>query len=163
MIDRARHMDNCSPVRQVQYSQEMGAAAVVFANDACFSFIQGCRSYAKAFINYNGSDGFRNEMSIPALLIYKEDVGAIKRELENAEKVVVSICFTIPTPSRRVAHDLWTAPADASSTGFFADFVWAASALGDRADFTPHVVVNRCPWGRPVIGATVTPTLRMNS
>jgi len=66
---------------------------------------------------------------------------AVKAELRANHMVQVEMTWALPSPDDRVEYDLWTTPSDLVSRDFQKSFKDVATALGDRAYFTPHMYI----------------------
>lgn len=53
--------------------------------------------------------------------------------------VRMKMSWALPRPDDRVEYSLWTTPGEAVSAPFLEEFEHAASALGEHAQFTPHM------------------------
>lgn len=144
MVPRPSHMDDCPIEDQVRRAQDIGALAVLTVNDRCSSFNTACRIEAKEFASKTQRTVY-TDVSIPAVLMYKEDADAIKMELQKSQEVVVLLSIALPPQTEQVEFDIWTTPLDHDASIFLKEFEIAVNLLEDKVLFTPHMIVNRCP------------------
>ena len=142
MVDRG----NCTFVSKVRNAQRSGAAGVIIADNTCLckhskecvpDAGQECESKEPLM----SDDGSGADISIPSVLMYKEDVDPIKAELKSNHNVRVEMAWSLPAPDARVEYDLWTTPTDLISQSFQQQFKEAAVSLGKHAYFTPHMYI----------------------
>eukprot|EP00548_Thalassiothrix_antarctica_P007922 CAMPEP_0194139788 /NCGR_PEP_ID=MMETSP0152-20130528/9393_1 /TAXON_ID=1049557 /ORGANISM="Thalassiothrix antarctica, Strain L6-D1" /LENGTH=384 /DNA_ID=CAMNT_0038837747 /DNA_START=81 /DNA_END=1232 /DNA_ORIENTATION=+ len=88
-----------------------------------------------------GDNGSGSDITIPSFLMFKQDADLIKAELIENHMVRLEMAWPLPNPDVRVEYELWTTPTDAIGRGFELQFKSAATALGNRAYFTPHMSV----------------------
>jgi len=86
-------------------------------------------------------DGSGSDISIPSFLMFKEDADPIKAALKQNKVVRMEMAWALPSTDRRVEYDLFTTPTDQISRSFLDQFKVAATALEERAKFTPHMYI----------------------
>jgi hypothetical protein len=141
LVDRG----DCKFVMKVRNAQRAGAAAVLIADNVCMCSYgrqctpdvenQACETQEPIMAD----DGSGSDISIPSLLIFKQDADPIKQTLRANTPVRVEMSFSVPSASGIVNYELWTTPADVTSQPIEKNFKAAAIALGDKARFTPRV------------------------
>jgi hypothetical protein len=136
-------MDDCAVEEQVRRAQDISALAVLIVNERCSSFNTACHIEAREFASR--SQRVSSDVSIPAVLIYKEDGDAIKLALEESQEVVALLGIALPAQTDQVELDIWTTPLDPDAAVFLEAFEVVNNLLEDRLFFTPHMIVNRCP------------------
>jgi len=146
MIERG----GCSFVQKARNAQKAGAAGVVFADDMCTceDLENGtCHEEEQNGMDMDceerepimADDGSGADVTIPSLLLYKQDADDIKKELLQNHMVRLEMAWSLPSTDTIVSYDLWTTPTEALSKQFQKQFRAAAEALGEHAHFTPHM------------------------
>ena len=131
---------------QVRNAQKAGAIAVVLADNSCYCFDEECASAKGAKScemnepNLLDDDDDRGgeEITIPTMLIFRNDVNAIKDIVRRRQTVEIEMSWPLPETAD---YQLWTVPTDLQSKDFVSTFKTVAVALGDGAHFTPHMFV----------------------
>lgn len=142
MVDRG----GCTFVTKVRNAQRSGAAGVVIADNSCLCTV-GDECYSEPGVDCEqrepimADDGSGSDITIPAFLMFKQDADVLKAELRSNTMLQIEMAWSLPSPDDRVEYDLWTMPTDLVSRDFLRTFKDAATALGDRAYFTPHMYV----------------------
>jgi hypothetical protein len=141
MIDRG----GCSFVTKVRNAQYTGAVAVVIADNKCL-----CDRSDTCTPNKDEScelreplmadDGSTEDITIPSILLFKEDADVIKDTLVKNKVVRMDISWPVPEPNNTVSYELWFTPTD-PITDFLNNFDVAAAAFGKRLSFTPHMYI----------------------
>jgi PA domain len=143
MVDRG----NCTFVQKVRNAQRAGAAAVLIADNTCLCAAPECvmnptQVACQTLQPIMADDGTGANITIPSLLIMKQDADAIRKEIQDKNQPVrVEMSFRIPTPSANVEYDLWTTASDDASDAFVKTFDSAAIALKGKAKFTPQMFI----------------------
>lgn len=142
MIDRG----DCSFVQKARNAQKAGAAGVVFADNRCT-----CEDLEKGVCQMSAQeecetrepimadDGSGADITIPSLLMYKEDSDVIKFELTQNHNVRLEMAWSLPSTDPIVQFDLWTTPTEQISKEFQQSWRPAVEALQGRVKFTPHM------------------------
>lgn len=141
MVDRG----DCTFVKKVRNAQKLGAAAVIIADstclcgagDACKSDADDCETKEPIMAD----DGSGADITIPSFLMFKQDADPIKEKLVQNTIVRMSMSWALPRPDDRVEYDLWTTPKDKVSRPLQQNFREVAKALGQHAQFTPHMYI----------------------
>jgi hypothetical protein len=148
VVDRG----DCTFVTKARIAQLMhGAAGVLVADNRCecsaadcISDVQPCQPVSPRM----NDDGTGSDVTIPSLLLKKQDADAIKDALRGGEAVQMEVTFDVPSSlDQQVEYELWMNPLDNSNDGhgqeLFEDRNWkqAAVKLGDKATFTPRSLV----------------------
>jgi len=133
MVDRG----NCTFVKKVKHLQNAGAIAAIIVDNK-----------DEALTPYMADDHSGASISIPSLLIHKNDGLKFKKELaklsassssiQQTKNVLVKFSWNLPHPDNRVEWDLWTSSNSATSDAFKAKFGPVAAALGDSTLMEPH-------------------------
>jgi len=142
MVDRG----GCTFVQKVRNAQHAGAAAVIIADNMC-----QCQHEKVCTPNPNtmcekhepimADDGSGNDITIPSVLLFKQDADPLKKALLNHKSVRMELSWSLPNPDDHVEWDLWTSPTDFVSKRFKNEFKTAVLALGPSASFTPHMYI----------------------
>lgn len=95
-------------------------------------------------------DGFGHDISIPTIMISKEDGKNILQYLDSEKlddrfSVALSFHFDMPNPDDTVEYELWMSAMDEKSYEFIANFNEKRKVLGSAAAFTPHYALWFCP------------------
>jgi hypothetical protein len=143
MVDRGA----CTFVNKVRNAQHAGAAAVVIADTTCL-----CTA-GEACVNEDGmagcetkepvmaDDGSGSDITIPSFLMFKQDADPIKEAIKKNTVVRMELSWALPRPDAKVEYSLWTTPKDPVSYSLLKTFREVARALGDHAQFTPHMYI----------------------
>jgi len=142
MVDRGA----CTFVQKVRNAQHSGAAAVIIADNVC-----QCK-HSKICTLDKGTeceqreplmadDGSGNDITIPTMLMFKQDGDKIKAELNQNKPVRVEMSWSVPNPDNHVEYDLWSTVTDDKSMQFQIMWLKAQKALGNTAAFTPHYYI----------------------
>ncbi len=134
----------CSFVAKVRNAQHAGAVAVVIADNVCqCKHEKVCTPAADTECEKHepimADDGSGDDITIPSVLMFKQDADPIKHTLKQNKNVMLELSWSLPNPDDHVEWDLWTSPTDFLSTEFIQDFRPAALALASRVTFTPHM------------------------
>lgn len=86
-------------------------------------------------------DGSGADISIPSMLIYKNDGDLFKKTLMANTHMQVELTWSLPSPDDRVEYDIWTTPTDVVSKDFLESFKRISISLDHRAYFTPHMYI----------------------
>lgn len=129
---------------KVRQAQWVGASAVVVADTMCLCSDSDCVPTAadkpcEVFPPALADDGSGGDISIRAILLAKQDADNLKRALKSNQDVTMNLEWLPPAPDHSVHYDLFTLPSDETSYFFLSSFKIAVSALGDRAQFKPHM------------------------
>ena len=147
MVDRG----DCHFVAKVRRAQHLGAAAVVVADNTCLcedvnaspprcvpsEEFPACQPDEPIMAD----DGSGNDITVPSVLIQKQDAEAIRLRMEQGAGVMVKIEWSLPAPDDRVEWELWSSAADMASHEFKAQFADVERALGRNAYFEPFYFV----------------------
>ncbi len=142
LVDRG----GCSFVQKVRNAQHAGAAAVVIADNTCqCSHEKVCTPEANTQCEQHepimADDGSGYDITIPSVLIFKQDADPLKESLLHKKSVRMELTWSLPNPDDHVEWDLWTSPTDYVSAEFKHEFKSAIEAFGERASFTPHMYI----------------------
>jgi len=141
MIDRG----GCSFVTKVRNAQYTGAVAVVIADNKCVcdrsdtctpNKDESCELHEPLMAD----DGSTEDITVPSILLFKEDADVIKDTLNQNKIVRMDISWPVPEPNNTVSYELWFTPTD-PITDFLNNFDVAAAAFGNRLSFTPHMYI----------------------
>ena len=142
MVDRG----DCTFVKKTRNAQKLGAAAVIIADNTCLCAAgDTCVSTGDSFCEVNepimADDGSGADVTIPAFLMFKQDADPIKDTLKSDQIVRMKMSWALPRPDARVEYSLWTTPKEPISQPFQKEFRPVAEALGEHAQFTPHMYI----------------------
>ncbi|GMH99026.1 hypothetical protein TrST_g8310 [Triparma strigata] len=167
MVDRGE----CTFVHKVRRAQQAGASAVIIADNSCMCDKQDqseghggtcqhnsgqctCTSEVpcESFFPIMADDGSGGDITIPSLLLYKQDADVIISQLKSNTIVQVQLTWNLPAPDDRVEWDLWSNPTEPISSNFQKSFRPAVESLGSSQFFTPHFYIydgvsNNCHTG----------------
>jgi hypothetical protein len=134
----------CTFVQKVRNGQHAGAVAVVIADNACqCKHDKVCTPDANTECEKHepimADDGSGFDVTIPSVLLFKQDADPIKEALTHNKNVMLELGWSMPSPDDHVEWDLWTSPTDFVSLNFIEEFKSAARALVSRVTFTPHM------------------------
>lgn len=140
MVDRG----GCTFVQKVRNGQHAGAVAVVIADNVCqCKHDKVCTPLPDTQCEKHepimADDGSGDDITIPSILLFKQDADPIKDSLTHNKNVMLELTWSLPNPDDHVEWDLWTSPTDFLSLEFVRDFRPAALALASRVTFTPHM------------------------
>lgn len=132
------------PLPQVRNAQRVGAAGVLIADNTCLCSDSNCVSdlECEATEPIMADDGSGADISIPSMLIDKNDGDLFKKTLMANTQMQVELIWSLPTPDDRVEYDIWTVPSDTVSKEFLESFKKICIALDHRAFFTPHFYIH---------------------
>jgi hypothetical protein len=141
MMDRG----GCSFVTKVRNAQYVGAVAAVIADNKCLCDRKDtCTPLPDDECELReplmADDGSTEDITIPSVLLFKEDADVIKDTLLKNKVVRMEMSWPVPEPNNTVHYELWFTPTD-PITDFLNNFDVAAAALGKRASFTPHMYI----------------------
>ena len=127
MVDRG----GCTFVQKVRNAQNLGATAVVIADNTCQCNHDMCKSEAgvgcELYPPIMADDGSGSDIDIHSFLMFKQGADVIKDQLRGGEEVVMEISWTnLPK-----TLELWVSPFDAASRQFLLDFKPYAQGFGD--------------------------------
>jgi hypothetical protein len=149
MVDRG----GCTFVQKVRNAQHAGAAAVIIADNKCQCVHEKtCTPDADPNADDGealcekkepimADDGSGLDITIPSVLLFKQDADPIKDALIQKHTVRIELTWSLPNPNGLVEWDLWTSPTDKVSKQFKNEFKTAVEAFGDSAKFTPHMYI----------------------
>jgi hypothetical protein len=134
----------CTFVQKVRNAQHAGAVAVVIADNVCqCKHDKVCTPAANTECEKHepimADDGSGYDITIPSILMFKQDADPIKESLTHKKNVMLELSWSLPNPDDHVEWELWTSPTDDTSLDFKNEFREAAAALASRASFTPHM------------------------
>jgi hypothetical protein len=141
LIDRG----GCSFVQKVRNAQHSGAAAVIIADSQCQCKAKDictsepgmdCEDHEPIMAD----DGSGYDITIPSVLLFKQDADPIKAVLTAGQAVRAELAWPLPHDDH-VEYELWSSPTDWASREFKLQFKEAAMALGNQASFTPHFYI----------------------
>lgn len=142
MVDRG----SCTFVKKARNAQDSGAAAILIADNTCqcknldvCTLDEGttCKGYG-AFMS---DDGSGTDITIAAMLMFKQDADPIKDALKKGTTVRVKMSWPVPNPNDHVELDLWTRLPDADSTDFQIMWMGVQRRFGGTVAFTPHYYI----------------------
>lgn len=133
----------CTFVQKVRNAQHAGASAVVIADNICqCKHDKICTPDPNTECEQHepimADDGSGYDITIPSILLFKQDADPIKDALIKNNNVMLELGWSLPNPDDHVEWDLWTSPTDYVSLDFKNEFRDAAAALTSRVTFTPH-------------------------
>jgi len=136
----------CTFVKKVRNAQRSGAAGVIIADNTCLCSDSECvadsgNPTCETSEPIMADDGSGSDISIPSFLMFKRDADRMKDVLMQNQPIQLEMSWSLPTPDDRVEYDLWSVPTDVVSKPFLQNFKPLATALGDRAFFTPHMYI----------------------
>lgn len=136
----------CTFVQKVREGQRAGAVAVVIADNKCqCKHDHVCTpdpdTECEKHEPIMADDGSGYDITIPSVLMFKQDADPIKEALVKNKGVMLELSWSVPNPDDHVEWDLWTSPTDYVSMDFKNDFRDAAMALTSRVTFTPHMYI----------------------
>jgi len=139
MVDRGE----CPFVKKVRNAQHSGAMAVIIADNICQCKHKDiCKMHDEAMCEQRepmmADDGSGTDITIPAMLMFKQDADRIKAELNKKHPVRMTMAWSVPNPDDHVEYDLWSTISDDKAKEFQIMWLDAQRRLGDRATFTPH-------------------------
>jgi hypothetical protein len=142
LVDRGE----CTFVQKVRNAQHAGAAAVIIADNTCqCKHEKVCTPDPGQICEERepimADDGSGYDITIPSVLLFKQDADPIKAALMHGQPVRMELSWSLPNPDNHVEWDLWTSPTDYVSSQFKLEFKEAAVALGASATFTPHMYI----------------------
>lgn len=142
LVDRG----GCTFVQKVRNAQHAGAAAVIIADNACqCKHDKICTPEPNTLCEKHepimADDGSGYDITIPSVLLFKQDADPIKDALLNKHTVRIELGWSLPNPDDHVDWDLWTSPTDYVSSTFKNEFKDAVEALGTSATLTPHMYI----------------------
>jgi hypothetical protein len=143
IVDRG----DCTFVKKVRNAQRSGAAGVIIADSTCLCDAgsdcvpddedEMCESKEPIMAD----DGSGADVTIPSFLMFKQGADPVKKELKENNIVRMEMAWALPRPDSRVEYELWTTPKDLVSQPLQRTFREVAVALGDHAQFTPHMYI----------------------
>lgn len=140
MVDRG----GCTFVKKARNAQKSGASAVLVADKLCLCSHEDCQGHSKEANVCEDKeprmkdDGSSSDITIPSLLIFKEDADPIKETLMKNQDVTISLSFAVSKEGSRVQYGLWTIPSSFRTNNLLSSFGPTARHLGEHASFTPH-------------------------
>ena len=141
LVDRG----GCSSVEKVRNAQRDNATAVLIADNTCLCSIEGscaAEEECEAVEPTMDDDGTGVDINIPAALLFKPDADRLRQELVSGTMISMTLSFLVPKATNGPTHyTLWTTPDDIMSHQFLATFYDAAIGFGDKAHFTPRMLV----------------------
>jgi len=127
LLDRG----NCTFVTKVRNSENVGAGAVIIANN-----LDDSRP-----LPYMADDGTGQALTIPSMIIRKGVGIDIKKQMENDTLVVVTMSWDMPADDGRVEWEFWTSSNDEVGLPFKKEFKQVVEVLGDSALFIPRYYI----------------------
>jgi len=142
MVDRG----GCTFVQKVRNAQHSGAVAVIIADNTCQCKHQDiCTLDAGTQCEEReplmADDGSGTDITVPTMLMFKQDADPIKAKLDEGSMVRVEMSWSVPNPDDHVEYDLWSTVTDDKSSTFQMMWLDAMVALGQSAAFTPHYYI----------------------
>ena len=142
LVDRG----GCTFVQKVRNAQHAGAAAVIIADSKCqCKHEKICTPEAETECELHepimADDGSGYDITIPSVLLFKQDADPIKSFLKKKKTVRMELSWSLPNPDAHVEWDLWTSPTDYVSANFKNEFKAAVEAFGESATMTPHMYI----------------------
>ena len=142
LVDRG----GCTFVQKVRNAQHAGAAAVIIADNACqCKHEKVCTPETNTVCEKHepimADDGSGYDITIPSVLLFKQDADPIKEALIHKHTVRMELGWSRSNPDGHVEWDLWTSPTDYVSSQFKIEFKEAVVALGTAATMTPHMYI----------------------
>lgn len=142
LVDRG----GCTFVQKVRNAQHAGAAAVIIADSKCqCKHDKVCTPEAETECELHepimADDGSGYDITIPSVLLFKQDADPIKSFLKRKKTVRMELTWSLPNPDAHVEWDLWTSPTDYVSANFKNEFKAAVEAFGESASMTPHMYI----------------------
>lgn len=140
MVDRG----HCTFVQKVRNAQHSGAMAVIIADNTCQCKHQTtCELERGEKCEENepimANDGSGNDITIPSMLMFKQDADPVKAALHKGDAVRAELAWSVPNPDDHVEYELWTSPSDFTMAEFNTQWIDAAMELDSTATFTPHM------------------------
>lgn len=140
MIDRG----GCTVIQKVRNAERAGAAAVIIADNFCQCKLEHlCKSEPGIDCEDRepvmADDGAGSDVSIPSMLMLKQDADSLKAALFVGKPVRMEFRWSPPTPVDTVTYQFWTTPADTTSEHLQLEFKEAALALKGNAKFSPRM------------------------
>lgn len=142
MVDRGE----CTFVKKVRNAQHSGAMAVLIADNLC-----QCKHKDICTMEEGTScedreplmadDGSGSDITIPTMLMFKQDSDRIKAELEKKKPVRMTMAWSVPNPDDHVEYDLWSTVTDEKAIDFQVMWLDAQQRLGKKATFSPHYYI----------------------
>ena len=129
----------CHFVTKTHYAQLIGAKLVLIMDNRE-------KNEEKILMVYNG---FGSDISIPTIMISKEDGRNIYQYLEsnkNNEKdpIVLSFHFEMPNPDDTVEYEFWMTSMNVKSFEFLKSFQPFQKMFRGNTTFTPHYALFFC-------------------
>ena len=144
LVDRG----GCSFVQKVRNAQHTGATAVIIADNKCqckhkkVCTPEAYESDCELNEPIMADDGSGGDITIPTILLFKQDADPIKSYLEGNGEVKMELIWpSVILDEQHVEWDLWTSPTDNISTDFKNEFKAAVEAFGESASMTPHMYI----------------------
>ena len=141
MADRGE----CSFVEKARHAMKLNASALIIADNVCLcqhrhecQSDQTCQNWEPVM----DDDGFGDDITIPSMLLVKQEADDLKSLLSTGTEVSVRLSYPLPKANGgQVKYSLWTTPEDKVTYQFLRTFQHAASELGDRAVFEPFMLI----------------------
>jgi len=134
----------CSFVQKARVAQSLGAAALIIADNVCLCEDEECTSKmttvtCEQTIPILADDGSGGDITIPTVMMFKDDADALKKEMRDGNSVVnIEMSWELPNMDS-VEYEFWTTPGgDPIANGLQKDWKAVAIGLGNTARFTPH-------------------------
>ncbi|GFH44674.1 hypothetical protein CTEN210_01148 [Chaetoceros tenuissimus] len=142
LVDRG----GCTFVQKVRNAQHAGATAVIIADNRCqCKHEKICRHESNQVCERQepimADDESGYDITIPSVLMFKQDADPIKAALEDYKSVRMELTWSLPNPDSHVEWYLWTSPTDYMSSEFNYEFGVAVEAFGGQASFTPNMYI----------------------
>ena len=141
LVDRG----GCTFVQKARNAQHTGATAVIIADSKCqckhekVCTPEAYESDCELDEPIMADDGSGGDITIPTILLFKQDADPIKSYLESNGEVKMELIWSSMILDEHVEWDLWTSPTDDISANFKSEFKAAVQAFGESASMTPHM------------------------
>ena len=141
IVDRGE----CSFVRKTRIAQQMGASAVIVADNTCLCSSQECVDQnfpdletCETLAPILADDGSGGDITIPSVFLFKQDVDPIIAAILAGENVHAALSWrlVVPPPSQVVDVELFSLPYQDEL--FLTQFRDVVLALGNSVMFTPR-------------------------
>jgi hypothetical protein len=135
----------CSFVEKIRNAQKDNATAVLIADNTCLCSIEGsceANEECEQVEPTMDDDGSGVDILIPSLLLFKPDADRLRQELVSGTTIEMNLSFSVPKAANgRSEYTLWSTPDDLMTRQFLATFFDAAIGFGNKAHFTPRMLV----------------------
>jgi hypothetical protein len=142
LVDRG----DCTFVEKVRRAQQLGASAVLIANQDCLCGEPNCtddggsNEKCQDDLPIVADDGSGADVGIPSVVLQKTDAEAIKKSLLLKENSVVlaELSWHAPKYESSVTLDFFHTPVSNTAMTFLTNFSKVVTAMGDQLNFHPH-------------------------